>query len=78
MSKKQRPITKNEKETLLYIDGFIKSNGYPPTIREICEGVGITSSASGYARVMSLEKKGYIKRVPSKTRTLTVLNGAEE
>ena len=51
----------------------IKRNGYSPSVREICDGVGLSSTSTVHAHLEILKKKGYIKRLPSKNRTIEVL-----
>jgi repressor LexA len=48
----------------------IRSDGYPPSIREIGEMVGLKSSSSVHAHLVQLEKKGLLKRDPAKPRTI--------
>ncbi len=68
-----RDIT--EKQRLLYdcIRESIKTYGYPPTVRELSSKLGISSSAT-QARLQKLEEAGYLKRDPTKPRTLEVVN----
>ena len=51
----------------------IKRNGYPPTVREICDAVGLSSTSTVHAHLESLEKKGYIRRSPAKNRSTEIL-----
>ena len=53
-----------------FIENFLLTRGFPPTLREIAEGIGlgIKNIASVQKHLKSLEKKGYIKRIPRKTR----------
>jgi len=55
---------------LRFIENFLLTRGFPPTLREIAEGIGlgIKNIASVQKHLKSLEKKGYIKRIPRKTR----------
>jgi len=55
---------------LRFIENFLFTRGFPPTLREIAEGIGlgIKNIASVQKHLKSLEKKGYIKRIPRKTR----------
>ena len=57
-----------QQEILDFIEDSIKINGYPPSIREICAAVGLTSSSTVYTHLAALEKKGYIEKDGSKTR----------
>ena len=51
----------------------IKRNGYAPSVREICDGVGLSSTSTVHAHLETLRKKGYINRFPSKNRTIEIL-----
>ncbi|MCR4727836.1 MAG: transcriptional repressor LexA [Lachnospiraceae bacterium] len=68
----QRPATPKQQEILDFIKGFILDRGYPPSIREICEGVNLKSTSSVFVHLEGLEKKGYIKRDSSKTRAVEI------
>lgn len=48
--------------------------GYPPTVREICEAVGLSSTATIHARIKKLEKYGYILKESAKNRSIKVVN----
>lgn len=51
----------------------IENQGYPPSIREIGDAIGMSSTCSVYKHLEKLEKSGYIKRNPSKPRAIEVL-----
>jgi len=57
-----------QQEILDFIEDSIRRNGYPPSIREICSAVGLTSSSTVFTHLAALEKKGYIEKDDSKTR----------
>ena len=65
-----RELTGRQKEVLRFIENFLLTRGFPPTLREIAEGIGlgIKNIASVQKHLKSLERKGYIKRIPRKTR----------
>ncbi len=48
--------------------------GYPPTVREICEAVGLSSTATIHARLKKLEKHGYLVKESAKNRSIKVVN----
>lgn len=66
-------LTNKQKETLTYIKKFIAKNGYSPSVREICAGLGLSSPATVFVHIKKLEEKGYVKQTNSKFRTLEVL-----
>ncbi len=66
-------LTEKQSEVLAYIKGFIEGNGYPPSIQEIARKFCMCDSAASKAYLEVLEKKGYISRVPGKSRSIRVL-----
>lgn len=66
-------LTNKQKETLTYIKKFIAKNGYSPSVREICAGLGLSSPATVFVHIKKLEEKGYVRQTNSKFRTLEVL-----
>ncbi len=73
----QRELTKRQQEILDYIRGELHRCGYPPSVREIGEAVGLSSSSTVHSHLAALEAKGYIRRDPSKPRALEVLDFRE-
>ncbi len=65
-------LTIKQQQILEYIKSFILDNGYPPTVRDICEAVGLRSTSSVHAHLETLEKLGYIKRKSSNSRAIEV------
>ena len=64
---------------LEFIEQKIKTDGYPPSVREIIDAVGLKSTSTAHAHLLKLEEKGYIKRDPAKGRAIIPLNmGAAE
>ncbi|NLK09155.1 MAG: transcriptional repressor LexA [Firmicutes bacterium] len=66
-------LTKRQREIFLYIRDQVKEKGYPPSVREIGTGVGLSSSSTVHGHLRRLEKKGYIKRDPTKPRAIEIL-----
>ena len=73
----QGKITDKQKEILEYIKEMILKKGYPPAVREICEAVHLKSTSSVHSHLESLEKNGYIRRDPTKPRTIEMLPNKE-
>ncbi|HHZ16963.1 MAG TPA: transcriptional repressor LexA [Peptococcaceae bacterium] len=69
-----QPLTERQKEILAFIKKELKSKGYPPAVREIGKAVGLSSSSTVHNHLNQLEKKGYIKRDPTKPRAIEVLD----
>lgn len=67
-------ITEKQQEILNYIKQEIISKGYPPSVREICEAVKLRSTSSVHAHLETLEKNEYIRRDPTKPRTIEIVD----
>jgi repressor LexA len=63
-------LTERQKQIMNYIRDKIKSSGYPPSVREIGEAVGLRSSSTVHNHLVQLEEKGYLKKDPSKPRAI--------
>ena len=65
-------LTPRQQRVLMVIRESLQTRGYPPSMREIGEKVGLTSSSSVAHQLRTLEDKGFIKRDPNRPRALTV------
>ena len=70
---KMEKLTKRQKEIYLFLEHFIYQNGYPPSVREIGEAIGLASSSTVHGHLDRLEKKGFIRRDPTKPRAIELL-----
>ncbi|HAV90722.1 MULTISPECIES: transcriptional repressor LexA [Eubacterium] len=70
----REPLTAKQEQIFNFIKSEISSKGYPPSVREICDEVGLSSTSSVHAHIKTLEKKGYIRSVSSKNRAIEVLD----
>jgi len=68
-------MTPRQRRILEFIRQTVHDRGYPPTVREIGEAVGLTSSSSVHAQLSNLEKRGVLHRDPTKPRAME-LRGA--
>lgn len=66
-------LTVRQQEILNYIKTEVQKKGYPPSVREIGEAVGLSSSSSVHAHLEKLEEMGYLRRDPTKPRAIEVL-----
>ena len=66
-------LTKRQSDILGFIQKILLNNGYPPTLREIAAHFKIKSARTVFDHIVSLEKKGYVKRDRGKNRGLRVL-----
>ena len=65
-------LTDKRQGILEYIAGCQRERGYPPSVREIGEAVGLTSSSSVHAHLAVLQREGYLRRDPTKPRAIEV------
>ena len=68
-----RGLTRRQAEILTFIQRFADTHGYPPSVREIGRALGLTSSSTVHSHLAALEKKGFLRRDPSKPRALEIL-----
>lgn len=66
-------LTARQKKILETIQGSVSANGYPPSMREIGDTVGLASLSSVTHQLIQLEKMGYIRRDPKRPRAMEVL-----
>ena len=71
-------LSSKQREILEYMITSVRSKGYPPSVREICEATGLKSTSTVHGHLSRLEKKGYIKRNPSKPRAIELLVNTED
>jgi repressor LexA len=64
--------TPRQQRILDYIRTTVRERGYPPTVREIGEAVGLTSSSSVHAQLENLRRKGLLRKDPTKPRAIEV------
>lgn len=69
----KRPRGDNQSKILAYIKSEIQSKGYPPSVREICDAVGLKSTSTVHGHLTRLQKKGLLNRDPMKPRAMEVL-----
>ena len=65
-------ITSRQQRILDFIARTVRERGYPPTVREIGEAVGLTSSSSVHAQLANLERKGFLRKDPTKPRAMAL------
>ncbi|MCI6003270.1 MAG: transcriptional repressor LexA [Allisonella histaminiformans] len=68
----KRSLTTREQAILDCIKNKIRENGFPPTVREICNEVGLRSTSTVHGYLARLEELGVIKRDPSSSRAIEV------
>jgi repressor LexA len=65
-------ITARQQRIVDFIADTVRERGYPPTVREIGEAVGLTSSSSVHAQLANLERLGFLRKDPTKPRAMTL------
>ena len=68
----ERKITPKQEQILEFLKDCILRKGYPPAVREICEAVNLKSTSSVHSHLETLEKKGFIRRDPTKPRAIEI------
>jgi repressor LexA len=71
-------LTSRQKEILTFVQRYSEAHGYPPSVREIGQALGLTSSSTVHSHLAALERKGYLRRDPSKPRALEILRDERE
>lgn len=70
----KRELTDRQRQILDFIRAEIHRRGFPPSVREIGEAVGLSSSSTVHSHLTALEDKGFLRRDPSKPRALEVFD----
>jgi repressor LexA len=65
-------LTERQRGILNFIESETSQRGYPPSVREIGEAVGLTSTSTVHAHLASLQRLGYLRRDPTKPRAIEV------
>ncbi|WP_342525772.1 transcriptional repressor LexA [Chryseomicrobium sp. FSL W7-1435] len=68
-----RKASKRQEDILAFIKEEVRKKGYPPSVREIGEAVGLASSSTVHGHLARLESKGLIRRDPTKPRAIEIL-----
>ena len=66
------PLTDRQRQILEVIEANLRERGYPPTVREIGEAVGLTSPSTVHNHLETLKRLGYLRRDPTKPRAIEV------
>lgn len=70
-------LSDKQSAILDFLISYQDQYGYPPSVREIGDAVDLRSTSSVHAQLAKLEEKGYIRRHPSKSRTIEICRGKE-
>jgi repressor LexA len=69
---RSKPLTPRQREILDFIEQQNNDRGYPPSVREIGEAVGLTSPSTVHTHLLTLQRLGYLRRDPTKPRAIEV------
>jgi repressor LexA len=69
----KKPRGDNQTKILAYIKSVVQAKGYPPSVREICDAVGLKSTSTVHGHLTRLQKKGLLNRDPMKPRAMEVV-----
>jgi repressor LexA len=70
-------LTERQRETLQFIAEMVGQRGYPPSVREIGEALGLASSSTVHSHLHALQRKGYLRIDPTKPRAIELMFDAE-
>ena len=71
-------LTKRQQDILAFLKEQIAANGYPPSVREICEAIGLSSTSTVHSHLNTLEAKGFIRREANGARTITLVEDSDD
>ena len=71
-------LTERQRQILEFLTSYVDGHGYPPTVREIGEAVGLASPSTVHAHLANLERAGLLKRDPTKPRALELTSRREK
>jgi len=71
-------LTGRQQEIFDFLVGYQEQHGYPPTVREIGEAVGLASPSTVHAHLANLERAGLLRRDPTKPRALELLGAGRK
>ena len=69
-----KALTEPQHRVLGFLESFAGRTGYPPTLEEIGEAIGLSNVSAVRGHLVALEKKGYITRVPDKARSIRIIH----
>lgn len=71
-------VSKRQQQAYDYICSYTAEHGYPPSVRDIGQAIGLSSPSTVHAHLHKLEDAGYIRRDPNKPRTIEILGPAKD
>ena len=71
-------LTERQQEIWQYLVEYVDGHGYPPTVREIGDAVGLASPSTVHAHLANLERQGFLRRDPTKPRAIELVGRRRE
>src|SRR5215471_13983736 len=71
-------LTERQQQIWNFLVAYVDRHGYPPTVREIGEEVGLASPSTVHAHLANLERAGFLRRDPTKPRALELIGRTRE
>ncbi len=65
-------LTNRQRQILKFITAYVEAQGYPPSVQEIGDEVGLDSKSSVHHHLKALERKGYLRRAAGRARAMSV------
>ena len=69
-----QPLTDQQRKVLVFVEDHVRDRGYPPTLREIGEALGLANVNAVRGHIEALDRKGYITREPDKARSIRIVH----
>ena len=73
---RQKPLTFRQEKVLDFVEVYLAKKGFPPTLREIGEAVGLVNINAVRGHLLAIEKKGYISKAPEQARSIQILKSS--
>jgi repressor LexA len=73
LKRRMEGLSTRQRQVLEFIDESLRSRGYPPSVREIGEAVGLSSPSTVHSHLAALEDKGFLRRDPTKPRAIDLV-----
>jgi repressor LexA len=70
----RKELPPRQQEILDFIQSYVQQNAYPPSVRDICEAVGLSSTSTVHGHLNALEEKGFIRRDGANARAISLLD----
>lgn len=68
-----KTLTDQQERVLGYIQECVSDRGFPPSVREVCDFLNVTSTSTAHSHIKALVRKGYLHQVPGSPRAMSVV-----